>query len=201
MVFGLMRPSASMPKVTRNAGTNRFEFLVIRIGSNTPPRFKLGKIFLVRTRCGCQPYAALVQLPFSRGFFTIRTMAQNILLLCKDKNTKILAILAEQNAEEITEFQTTVQMVQVVVNRLLSGKRQVVLDVAILDRIYVILGEYEDILEQYVQTGRLRRLLGSNRLRRRLEKINSDLHVQLKLFVDSLKKLNTPQDPKGNLFL
>ena len=123
-------------------------------------------------------------------------MEQKLLLFCKDKISKIVKILSEQNSDELTEFQTTVQMVQVVINRLLNGKKQIVIDIPLLDRINVILGEYLGILEQFVQSGRLKRLLNSNRIRRRLEKINSDLHTQLKQFVEKLKELNT----SGNSF-
>lgn len=123
-------------------------------------------------------------------------MEQKLLLFCKDKISKIVKILSEQNSDEVTEFQTTVQMVQVVINRLLNGKKQIVIDIPLLDRINVILGEYLGILEQFVQSGRLKRLLNSNRIRRRLEKINSDLHTQLKQFVEKLKELNT----SGNSF-
>ena len=123
-------------------------------------------------------------------------MEQKLLLFCKDKISKIVKILSEQNSDEMTEFQTTVQMVQVVINRLLNGKKQIVIDIPLLDRINVILGEYLGILEQFVQSGRLKRLLNSNRIRRRLEKINSDLHTQLKQFVEKLKELNT----SGNSF-
>jgi hypothetical protein len=52
------------------------------------------------------------------------------------------------------------------------------IDVPLLDKIYTILGQYEELLEQYIASGRLRRLLNSNRMRRKLEKINSDLHVR-----------------------
>eukprot|EP01087_Luapelamoeba_hula_P024516 TRINITY_DN9358_c0_g1_i1.p1 TRINITY_DN9358_c0_g1~~TRINITY_DN9358_c0_g1_i1.p1 ORF type:complete len:557 (+),score=92.16 TRINITY_DN9358_c0_g1_i1:184-1854(+) len=117
-----------------------------------------------------------------------------VLEQCRERNTKILNFLAQQNAEDVTEFQTTVQMVQVVINRLLTGQKQINLDMMLLNKVFNTLGEYESTLEQYVSTGRLRRMLTSNRLRRRLEKINSDLHIQLKLFVDSLKKLNKPTD-------
>lgn len=55
---------------------------------------------------------------------------------------------------------------------------QILIDVPLLDKIYTILGQYEELLEQYIASGRLRRLLNSNRMRRKLEKINSDLHVR-----------------------
>jgi hypothetical protein len=54
-------------------------------------------------------------------------MEKRILLLCKDRNAKIMTILGDQDPSEVMEFQTTIQMVQVVVNRLLAsgGKKQV----------------------------------------------------------------------------
>ncbi len=118
-------------------------------------------------------------------------MEKRLLLLCRDRNAKILNILGEQEAGEVMEFQTTIQMVQVVVNRLLNGKKQIIIDVPLLDKIYTVLGEYQDMLEEYIASGRLRRLLNSNRMRRKLEKLNSDLHVHLKSFVEVLKEMNT----------
>lgn len=122
-------------------------------------------------------------------------MEKRILLLCKDRNAKIMTILGDQDPSEVMEFQTTIQMVQVVVNRLLvsGGKKQILIDVPLLDKIYTILGQYEELLEQYIASGRLRRLLNSNRMRRKLEKINSDLHVHLKEFVETLKEMNAKQ--------
>jgi hypothetical protein len=115
---------------------------------------------------------------------------KQFLHVCKEKNAKIMAILGEQDPGEVMEFQTTIQMVQVVVNRLLNGKKQITIDVGQLNQIHKILDQYQQLLEQYVSTGRLRRLLGSNRMRRKLEKVNSELHVALKQFVEKLKELN-----------
>lgn len=121
-------------------------------------------------------------------------MEKRILLLCNGRNARIMSILGEQDPTDAMEFQTTIQMVQVVVNRLLtSGKKQILIDMSLLDKIYTILGQYEELLGQYIAAGRLRRLLNSHRMRRKLEMINSELHVHLKQFVEKLKDMNAKQ--------
>lgn len=94
---------------------------------------------------------------------------------------------------------------------------QILIDMSLLDKIYTILGQYEELLGQYIAAGRLRRLLNSHRMRRKLEMINSELHVRfcfspkwslpyycrvlthertqvhLKQFVEKLKDMNAKQ--------
>ncbi|KAL6069950.1 Phosphatidylinositol 3-kinase regulatory subunit gamma [Balamuthia mandrillaris] len=118
-------------------------------------------------------------------------MDKKLLLMCSDKNAKIMAILKDQDSDQVQEFETTIQMVQVVVNRLLKGKKAINIDTNLLEQVYKTLDKYQQILEQYVDSGMIRRLLSSNRLRRRLEQCNAALHTHLKNFVESLKQLNS----------
>lgn len=52
-------------------------------------------------------------------------MADMVLILCRDTNIKVLNILNEiSKKEDVTEFITTVQLVQITINQLLKSKKE-----------------------------------------------------------------------------
>ena len=118
-------------------------------------------------------------------------MAQMILYLCRDTNTKVLNILTEiSKKEDVTEFITTIQLVQITINGLLKSKREFKFES--LKDLQNALKEYETLLGQLNGTGKLLRFLTNSRLRRKLEQENSDVHNKLNIFKKSIQPEAAP---------
>eukprot|EP01088_Endostelium_zonatum_P008616 TRINITY_DN21772_c0_g1_i1.p1 TRINITY_DN21772_c0_g1~~TRINITY_DN21772_c0_g1_i1.p1 ORF type:complete len:590 (+),score=141.19 TRINITY_DN21772_c0_g1_i1:154-1923(+) len=119
---------------------------------------------------------------------------------CSTASEHICQILASRQLSEDStyEFRTTVEMVQTVVGKLITAKKRLRIDYPTLQKIHEILSEYQTLLSEYSSANRLKRIINSSRLRKRLEVINSDLHHQLKKFVDILKIFNSPNPQSIN---
>lgn len=114
-------------------------------------------------------------------------MAQMILYLCRDTNIKVMNILNEfSKKEDVTEFITTIQMVQITINGLLKNKKDFKFE--LLKDLQNSLKDYETELVQLSGTGKLLRMLTSSRLRRKIEQSNSAVHAKLERFRESIKK-------------
>jgi len=113
-------------------------------------------------------------------------MAQMILFLCRDTNIKVMNILSEiTKKEDVTEFITTIQLVQITINGLLKSKKEFKFE--LLKDLQNSLKDYETLLVQLNGTGKLLRILTSSRLRRKIEYANSLIHKKLEQFRASIK--------------
>jgi hypothetical protein len=111
-----------------------------------------------------------------------------ILEACKQAYIKISKILSEIKKEDVTEFVTTIQVVQVTINSLLKVKRKFSLDR--LKELKEALEEHEKVLEELNQTeGKLIRFFSSGRLRKRIESSNSNIHAQLSKLKDTIQEV------------
>jgi len=116
-----------------------------------------------------------------------RNMAQMILYLCRDTNIKVMNILSEiSKKEDVTEFITTIQLVQITINGLLKSKKEFKFE--LLKDLQNSLKDYETLLVQLNGTGKLLRILTSSRLRRKIEHANSEIHKKLEIFRASIKE-------------
>jgi hypothetical protein len=123
-------------------------------------------------------------------------MADNMLEGCRDTFSKISAILNEiGKREDVTEFITTMQRVQITINQLIKNQRQYKGE--LLDDLQKSLKEYETLIVQLKETGKLLRFVTSNRLRRKIEQLNSVIHTKLELFRQSIKA--DPTKPTASL--
>lgn len=116
-------------------------------------------------------------------------MAQMILYLCRETNIKVMNILNEiskTKAEDVTEFITTVQLVQITINGLIKTPKPFKFE--LLKDLQNSLKDYETLLVQLKGTGSLVRFVTSNRLRRKIEQANSNLHAKLEKFRESIQK-------------
>eukprot|EP01114_Cavostelium_apophysatum_P010543 TRINITY_DN2439_c0_g1_i1.p1 TRINITY_DN2439_c0_g1~~TRINITY_DN2439_c0_g1_i1.p1 ORF type:complete len:552 (+),score=137.51 TRINITY_DN2439_c0_g1_i1:904-2559(+) len=114
-------------------------------------------------------------------------MAQMILYLCRDTNLKVMSILnGLPKKEDVTEFITTVQLVQITINQLLKSNKEFSFEA--LKEMQTSLKEYESTLGSVNEQSKLLRILNSNRLRRKIETANSNLHQKLEIFRSSIKE-------------
>ncbi len=125
-------------------------------------------------------------------------MAQMILTLCRDTNVKVTTILNEiSKKEDVTEFITTIQLIQVTINGLLKSKKEFSFE--LLKDLQNSLKDYETLLAQLnSQPGGLLRFITSNRLRRKIEIANATLHSKLEKFRESIKDKEEQDTPKSN---
>ena len=114
-------------------------------------------------------------------------MANIVLSLCRDTNVKVTSILTEiSKKEDVTEFITTTQLIQVTINGLLKSKKEFSFE--LLKDLQNSLKDYETLLAQMnSQQGGLIRYFTSSRLRRKIEIANSLLHSKLEKFRESIK--------------
>lgn len=76
-------------------------------------------------------------------------MAQMILYLCRDTNLKVMSILSEiSKKEDVTEFITTIQLVQITINALIKSQKVFKFD--LLKDLQYSLKDYETLLVQLV---------------------------------------------------
>ena len=109
------------------------------------------------------------------------------LLKYKKKCTVILEILKSRSQkEEVEDFVSTIESAIPIINRILTVVSKVekkdVLE--ILVKLNNSLEEYENVVVKLEKTGKLKRFLTNNRLRKKLEKINSSFHKDFEFFVD-----------------
>eukprot|EP01116_Phalansterium_solitarium_P004322 TRINITY_DN15306_c0_g1_i1.p1 TRINITY_DN15306_c0_g1~~TRINITY_DN15306_c0_g1_i1.p1 ORF type:complete len:516 (+),score=160.26 TRINITY_DN15306_c0_g1_i1:67-1614(+) len=115
-------------------------------------------------------------------------MSEQILHICRDANVRVTTILSEiTKREDVTEFVTTVQLVQININSLLKSKRGFSFE--LLKELKTALENYETLLLQLQRSGKLARFLTSNRLRKRIEDANSVLHARLEAFKKSFEEV------------
>ena len=110
----------------------------------------------------------------------------------KEKGTKILEILNGKKASiDVLDFINTIKFVINVLEDYLKAKDkdrpQLHDDGA---RIEQLLNNYEDLLVQLVNTGRFLRFFTSNRVRKNLDQINSQLHKEVSLIFLGLQTNN-----------
>lgn len=108
-------------------------------------------------------------------------VAKKRLVACKERGEKILNILnGKKGSVDVTEFANTIKFVNSVFEDYIKSKDkdrpQIHDDGA---RIEQLLKEYEDLLVQLVNTGRFLRFFTSNRVRKNLDNINSQLHKEV----------------------
>lgn len=124
-------------------------------------------------------------------FLSAGAMAQMILYLCRDTNIKVMKILNEiSRREDVTEFITTIQLVQITINGLIKSKKEFKFE--LLKDLQNSLKDYETLLVQLNGAGKLLRMLTSSRLRRKIEYANSEIHSKLQQFRQSIK--DNPED-------
>eukprot|EP01117_Protostelium_nocturnum_P004468 TRINITY_DN1609_c0_g1_i1.p1 TRINITY_DN1609_c0_g1~~TRINITY_DN1609_c0_g1_i1.p1 ORF type:complete len:526 (-),score=149.64 TRINITY_DN1609_c0_g1_i1:77-1654(-) len=118
-------------------------------------------------------------------------MATSALSKCRETNLKVLEILTNINSggkkdEDVTEFVTTIQLVQITINSLLKSPKEFGSDK--LKLLQDSLDNYELELRQLSESSKLLRFFASNRLRRKLEQMNSSVHKALELLKQSTKE-------------
>jgi hypothetical protein len=115
-------------------------------------------------------------------------MAQQVLTACKETNIKVINILNEiSKKDDVTEFITTIQLIQVTINGLIKSKGDFPFDV--LKDLQNSLTDYESLLAQLnTRPGGLLRFFASNRLRRKIEMANASLHAKLEKIRENIKQ-------------
>lgn len=121
-----------------------------------------------------------------------------ILEKCRATNTKVTNTLSEiSKKEDVTEFTTTIQLIQVTINNLLKNGKRSTFDLVLLKDLQGSLEDYETLLSQMnSQPGGLVRFFTSNRLRRKVEIVNSQLHSKLEKFRESIKETERSDSPR-----
>jgi len=119
--------------------------------------------------------------------------------MCRDTNIKVMTILNEiqsMKKEDVTEFITTVQLVQITINGVLKNNQEFKFDY--LKDMQTALLEYESMLIQNNETSKLLRILASSRLRKKIEQANSRVHQKLEKFRESIRDSIFVQENKNN---
>jgi len=118
-------------------------------------------------------------------------------VICKERGDKILRILNEKKGSvDVTEFSSSIKFIMSVIDDILKAKkkeRPLVTEERIR-KIESLMKEYEDLLVQLANTQRFLRFFTSNRVRKRLDQINTQLHreiSQLFLAMQALKRTST----------
>ncbi|PRP77814.1 FYN/Yes-like tyrosine-protein kinase [Planoprotostelium fungivorum] len=111
------------------------------------------------------------------------------LLKCRDTNLQVLNILTQissaKKEEDVTEFVTNIQLVQITINGLLKSKKE--FSAERLFGLQSALNQYHHELNELENRNTLLRFFGSTRLRRKLEQMNSSVHTQLEQLKKSIK--------------
>jgi hypothetical protein len=116
-------------------------------------------------------------------------MDPEILLIKYKRKTGIildaLKSIQQSQKEDVDDFISTIESVLPIINRILTqinkvGKPELEL---ISSKLQSILDEYEEKVTKLEKTGKIRRLLSSNRVRKKLENINSELASSIEQFV------------------
>lgn len=114
---------------------------------------------------------------------------QKELLRCRDTNLLVLNILTQINSqkkeEDVTEFVTNIQLVQITINNLLKTKRDY--SAECLFGLQQALDSYLHELYDLKNRNTLLRFFASTRLRRKLEQMNSAVHTQLEKLKKTIK--------------
>lgn len=125
------------------------------------------------------------------------------LLVCKEHSDKILGILnSKKNNADVTEFINTLRFVLTVIDDFVKSKSKerplVSEDGVTLEK---LLKEYEDLLVQIVNTQRFFRFFTSNRVRKKLDQINCQVHREVaQIFIGLQEKKKIKKSgPKKNL--
>ncbi len=126
------------------------------------------------------------------------------LIACKERGDKVLTILnGKKGSVDVTEFINTIKFVNSVIDDFTKSKskeRPAVPDEGV--KIEQLLKEYDELLVQLNSSGRFLRFFTSNRVRKRLDQINSQLHKetsQIFLGLQSNKKVGNKKGTKKNM--
>eukprot|EP01114_Cavostelium_apophysatum_P018121 TRINITY_DN5537_c0_g1_i2.p1 TRINITY_DN5537_c0_g1~~TRINITY_DN5537_c0_g1_i2.p1 ORF type:complete len:1350 (-),score=354.65 TRINITY_DN5537_c0_g1_i2:24-4073(-) len=109
------------------------------------------------------------------------------LLKYKQKCGVILGILNDRaQKEDVEDFVSTIETVQRIIDRIVShitnaDRKEVAV---MLSKLQNSLEEYEAVVVKVEKTGKLKRFLTNNRLRKKLETINSVLHKDCEFFIE-----------------
>jgi hypothetical protein len=127
------------------------------------------------------------------------TKIKKRLQVCKERGERVAAILAtKKNTADVTEFHNTIKFVNSVLDDYLKSKekeRPAIPDEGL--KIELLMKGYEDLLNQLVSTGRFLRFFTSNRVRKNLDNINSQLHKEISQLFLSLQA-NRRNSKKGS---
>src|SRR5690606_10093779 len=100
---------------------------------------------------------------------------------CKERGERINSILVQKNKNaDVTEFSNTIKFVNSVLEDFMKSKekeRPQVPDDGV--RIEQLMKAYEDLLNQLISTRLFIRFFTSNRVRKSLDQINSQLHKEV----------------------
>lgn len=111
-----------------------------------------------------------------------------ILQGCQEMIVQIVTILGEiSKKEDVNEFITTVQIVQVTINALINDEEAKDFHFPHLQELQLHLKEMVTLLAEMNKSGKLARFLTNIRLRRKLENTNSQVFKNFLRFRDSIK--------------
>eukprot|EP01117_Protostelium_nocturnum_P012108 TRINITY_DN4438_c0_g1_i1.p1 TRINITY_DN4438_c0_g1~~TRINITY_DN4438_c0_g1_i1.p1 ORF type:complete len:514 (-),score=113.99 TRINITY_DN4438_c0_g1_i1:18-1559(-) len=111
----------------------------------------------------------------------------SLLERCSDTNQSVLQILKKiEKEEDVTEFITTVQLVQITINFLLKSEKKYGGEQ--LKAILTSLEEFQTELQALLSGNKLVRFVASIRLRRKLEGIMAQVHENLEAFKRSFRE-------------
>jgi hypothetical protein len=105
---------------------------------------------------------------------------------------------ARAQKEDVEDFLSTIESVIPIIDRMVANVKYMEKhDInTLLIRLHNSLEAYEETVVNLAKTGRLMRFLTSNRLRKNLERLNTDLHVDIGYFVEIILKVQTKQEEK-----
>lgn len=121
-------------------------------------------------------------------------MAESLFYMCacKDTNLKVLKILNDiGKKEDLTDFITTVQSVQITINKLTliaKAAPNTELCLSTLKELCQYLKEYEAQLAELNQANKLVRIITSSRNRKQLETYNSKINKKIDEMKEHLKE-------------
>ena len=111
---------------------------------------------------------------------------------CKQRVQRIVNLLSDQqrrNCGDVLEFLVTVNFVTDVLNEYDNMRSTMNADLSLVAR---YLNEYYDLLQQLVSENRFARFVTSNRVRKKLELLNSNLHTEVAITSVSVSPRDTP---------
>jgi len=109
------------------------------------------------------------------------------LLTYKRKCSVVLEILKERSAkEDVEDYISTMESLIPILNRVLTQVHNMEKTEinTIISKLRGTLQDYETTILELENSGKLKRILTSNRLRKKLDKLNSTLHKDIELFVE-----------------
>lgn len=121
------------------------------------------------------------------------------LLKYKRKCGVVLDVLkARAQKEDVEDYMTTIESVIPILNRMLTQVHNMEKkDLAtIILKLQDTLDDYERYLLELEKSGKLKRFLTNNRLRKKLDKLNSRLHKDIEFFVEIIIQVEVLQSEK-----